>query len=84
VNQSGVSDRQLIGSTVLTALASMATADGPFALDELLVEIDIDSLDLVELTQILEDECEVSVPTNAFADVTSIGDVIDVVRSHLP
>lgn len=83
MNQSSVSDRQMVGSVVLTALASMAVADGPFALDALLVEIEIDSLDLVELTQILEDECEVSVPANAFADVASVGDVIDVVRSHL-
>jgi acyl carrier protein len=75
--------RQSIDSAALAALASMAAVDGPIAPDALLVDIEIDSLDLVELTQILEEEHELNVSASAFADVARVSDVIDVVRSHL-
>jgi acyl carrier protein len=82
VNQSGVSDGHVIDSVALAALTSMAAVDGPIGRDALLVDIEIDSLDLVELTQILEEECDVTVSVNAFADAATVGDVIDVARSH--
>jgi acyl carrier protein len=78
-----VSASDPIECSILTALASMAAVDRPFTRDALLADVDIDSLDLVELTQVLEDECELSVPADAFAAVVSVGDVIDVVRSHI-
>lgn len=78
----GRSDGHVTDSVALSALASMAAVDGPIGRDALLADIEIDSLDLVELTQILEEECDVSVSVNAFADAVTVGDVIDVARSH--
>jgi acyl carrier protein len=72
----------LVNGVIITALISMAAVEGPLDLGAPLTDVEIDSLDLVELTQILEEECELSVPPGAFADVVSAGDVIDVVRSH--
>ncbi|HEU4393306.1 MAG TPA: acyl carrier protein [Solirubrobacterales bacterium] len=72
----------LVDGVIITALVSMAAVEGPIDLGAPLADAEIDSLDLVELTQILEEECELSVPPNAFVDVVSAGDVIDVVRSH--
>lgn len=83
MGRGAVSAADLIECSILAALASMAAVDGPFTRDALLADIDIDSLDLVELTQILEDDCELSIPTDAFAVVVSVGDVIDVVRSRI-
>lgn len=83
MSQRGVRDRNMVDSATLAALASMSAVDGPFSLDALLVDMEIDSLDLVELTQILEDECEVSLTAGVFSDVASVGDVIAVVRSCL-
>lgn len=81
MSQRAVRDR--IDEEVLAALASMAAVDGPLDADSLLADVDIDSLDLVELTQLLEDDCGLAIPANAFAGVASVGDVIAVVRSHL-
>jgi acyl carrier protein len=75
----GVSDRQSIGRAALAALASMATVDGPIAPDALLADIEVDSLDLVELAQILEEEHGLSVSASAFAEVVRVSDVIEVV-----
>lgn len=77
-----MSDGHVIGSVALVALTSMAAVDSPIDREALLVDIEIDSLDLVELTQILEEECDVSLSANAFADAVTVGDVIDVARSH--
>lgn len=78
-----MNDTQLIDRVVLTALRSMAAVDRPLLPEVQLVDVEIDSLDLVELSQILEEETEVGVAASAFADVVSVGDVIDVVRGHL-
>lgn len=78
-----MSDRQSIYSAAFAALTSMAAIDGPIALGAPLADVEIDSLDLVELTQILEEDHELRVSASAFADVVSVGDVLDVVRGHL-
>jgi len=83
VGRAVASDSDPIERSILTALASMAAVEGPLTRDALLADADIDSLDLVELTQVLEDECALSIPANAFAGVASVGDVIDVVRSRI-
>ena len=83
MGRAAASASDLIERSILTGLASMAAVDGPLTRDALLADLDIDSLDLVELTQILEDECEVSIPADAFAVVVSVGDVIDVVWSRI-
>lgn len=81
--QGGISNTQLLEGVVLAALRSMAAVDGPLAPDMQLADVEIDSLDLVELSQILEDEREVGVAAGAFADAISVGDVIEVVRGYL-
>jgi acyl carrier protein len=74
-----VTDRNSIHRAALAALASMAVVDGPLALDALLADLEIDSLDLVELTQILEEEHGLAVSAGAFAEAVRVSDVIAVV-----
>ena len=78
-----MSNARLVDSVVLDALGSMAAVDGPLPLDMQLADAEIDSLDLVELTQILEEEGQIDIAASAFADAISVGDVVDAVRSHL-
>jgi len=47
--------------------------------DAQLAELDVDSLDLVELAQIVEEDLGVRVETSDFAHVNTVGDAIDVV-----
>jgi acyl carrier protein len=79
----GAADQAPLDRAVMDALASMASTDEPLTHQTLLVEVNIDSLDLIELTQLLDDEHSLSIPPNAFAEVTSVGDVLETVRSCL-
>ena len=46
-------------------------------------ELDVDSLDLVELAQVIEDEYKVEVASQDVQNVKTVGDVIDLVASRL-
>jgi acyl carrier protein len=45
------------------------------------VDLDVDSLDLVELVNALEDRFHVRIPQCVLKSVVSVGDAIDVIRS---
>jgi acyl carrier protein len=47
--------------------------------DATLEDIDIDSLDLVELTQVVEETYEIDLEGSDFKDIKTVGDVIDLV-----
>ena len=51
--------------------------------DASLEELDVDSLDLVELAQVIEDEYKVEVASQDVQNVKTVGDVIDLVASRL-
>ncbi len=46
--------------------------------------LDVDSLDIVELAQIVEEEFGVELNGESVKDIASVGDVIDLVVSRLP
>ena len=46
-------------------------------------ELDVDSLDLVELAQVIEDEYKVEVTSHDVQNLRTVGDVIDLVASRL-
>ena len=46
--------------------------------------LDVDSLDIVELAQIVEEEFGVELNGESVKDIVSVGDVIDLVVSRLP
>jgi acyl carrier protein len=54
-------------------------ADGEISREATLEELDVDSLDLVELAQIVEEEFGVELDGDSVQDVRSVGDVIDLV-----
>ena len=54
-------------------------AEGEVARGSTFEELDVDSLDLVELAQIVEDEFGVELDGDAVKDVKTAGDVIDLV-----
>ena len=63
---------------VLETLRSMAAIPDRFAPDALLSELEIDSLDLVELTQTLEDKCNLHLEPADLKGVKSVRDVVEV------
>lgn len=54
-------------------------AEGEITREASFESLDVDSLDLVELAQIVEDEFGVELDGDAVKDVKSVGDVIDLV-----
>ena len=54
-------------------------AEGEITRDAEFEALDLDSLDLVELAQIIEDEFGVELDGDAVKDVRTVGDVIDLV-----
>jgi acyl carrier protein len=54
-------------------------AEGEITRDASFEQLDIDSLDVVELAQIVEDEFGVELDGDAVKDVRTVGDVIDLV-----
>ena len=54
-------------------------AEGEIARESTFEDLDVDSLDLVELAQIIEDEFGVELDGDAVKDVRTVGDVIDLV-----
>jgi acyl carrier protein len=54
-------------------------AEGEVARSSTFEELDVDSLDLVELAQIIEDEFGVSLQGEDVKDLRTVGDVIDLV-----
>lgn len=54
-------------------------AEGEVTRDATFESLDLDSLDLVELAQIVEDEFGVELDGDAVKDVKTAGDVIDLV-----
>ncbi len=64
---------------VLAALAPMASVDVAITRDAELAALEIDSLDLVELTQILDEERQLRIEPAALKNVTTVGEVIDII-----
>jgi acyl carrier protein len=54
-------------------------AEGEISREAAFEDLDLDSLDLVELAQIVEDEFGVELDGDAVKDVKTVGDVIDLV-----
>jgi acyl carrier protein len=54
-------------------------AEGEVTREATFEDLDVDSLDLVELAQIVEDEFGVELDGDAVKDVRTVGDVIDLV-----
>jgi acyl carrier protein len=54
-------------------------AEGEITREATFESLDVDSLDLVELAQIVEDEFGVELDGDSVKDVKTVGDVIDLV-----
>lgn len=70
---------QDIETTVMEALAKFGADPDVLTRDATLEEVDVDSLDLVELTQVVEDEYAIDLENADFKKVKTVGDVIDLV-----
>jgi acyl carrier protein len=74
---------QDIQTTVMDALAQFGADPDVLTPEATLEEVDVDSLDLVELTQVVEDTYDIDLENADFKKVKTVGDVIDLVVARV-
>ncbi|HWI06503.1 MAG TPA: acyl carrier protein [Solirubrobacteraceae bacterium] len=70
---------QDIESTVVENLVSFGADPDVVSRDATLEDIDVDSLDLVELTQVIEEKYGIDLDGADFKQIKTVGDVVDLV-----
>jgi len=76
-------DTAQIESIVLEALTEIAPDHDELTREMSLEEIDVDSLDLAEFGQIVEEKLGVVLKGSDFSeDITTVGDVVDLVAAR--
>ena len=71
-----------VEARVTEALASFGPDPEQIARDSTFEELDIDSLDLVELAQIVEDEYGVVLKGEDMKELKTVGDAVDMIVSR--
>jgi acyl carrier protein len=68
-----------VEETIFDGLVELGTERAALSREAKLKDIDVDSLDLVELAQIVEDEFGVELRGDDVKDVRTVGEVIELV-----
>jgi len=68
-----------VEKTIYDGLVELGTERGELSREASLESLDVDSLDLVELAQIVEEEFGVELRGDDVKDVKTVGEVIDLV-----
>jgi acyl carrier protein len=76
--------RDAVSRKVIETLASFGPAIDDVQPEATLEELDIDSLDIAELAQVVEEEYGVEISGDDAAAVTTVGYTIDLVLAKLP
>jgi acyl carrier protein len=70
---------QSVEETVTESLVSFGADADAVNRDATLEDIDIDSLDLVELTQVVEEKYDIDLEGSDFKNIKTVGDVVDLI-----
>jgi len=73
---------ETIEAGIIDALATMGPEREEITRDATFKELDIDSLDLVELLQIAEERWGVEADPEATVDITTVGAAIDLIQAR--
>jgi acyl carrier protein len=74
---------QDIETTVIENLVAFGADADVVSRDATLEDIDVDSLDLVELTQVVEEKYDIDLDGADFKKIKTVGDVVDLVASRV-
>ena len=74
---------QDVESTIIENLVTFGADPDVVARDATLEAIDVDSLDLVELTQVIEETYDIDLEGADFKEVQTVGDVVDLVLQRV-
>jgi acyl carrier protein len=71
-----------IEKVITDALVTFGADASSISRDAELAALDVDSLDLAELSQIIEEQFGVELTSNDVAEIETVGDAIDLVQSR--
>ena len=74
---------QDIETMVIESLASFGADPEALTRDATLDSVDVDSLDLVELTQVVEETYKIDLENADFKKIKTVGDVVDLVVARV-
>ncbi len=74
---------QDIEAMVIESLASFGADPEDLSRDATLESVDVDSLDLVELTQVVEEQYGIDLESADFKKIKTVGDVVDLVVARV-
>jgi acyl carrier protein len=74
---------QDVETMVIGSLVEFGADSDALARDATLESVDVDSLDLVELTQVVEERYEIDLEGADFKQVRTIGDIVDLVVARI-
>jgi acyl carrier protein len=74
---------QDIEQMVIDALTSFGADRAALTRDATLDSVDVDSLDLVELTQVVEETYSIDLDNADFKQIRTVGDVVDLVVARV-
>jgi acyl carrier protein len=75
---------ELVEQQVFAALQEMGSDPAELSRQVTFEDLDVDSLDLVELAQVVEDEFGVVLEGDDVKDLRNVGEAIDLVVSRAP
>ena len=73
---------EAVEKTVFEALPQFGVEESDISRDATFEDLDVDSLDLAELSQIIEDEFGVQLKGEDVAQIKTVGDAVDLVVSR--
>ena len=73
---------EAVEKTVFEALPQFGVEESDISRDATFEDLDVDSLDLAELSQIIEDEYGVQLKGDDVAKIKTVGDAVDLVVSR--
>jgi acyl carrier protein len=73
---------EAVEKTVTEALPQFGVDESQITRDATFEELDVDSLDLAELSQIIEDEYGIALKGDDVGKIKTVGDAIDLVVSR--
>jgi acyl carrier protein len=74
---------QDIETMVIESLAEFGADREALSRDATLESVDVDSLDLVELTQVVEERYDIDLENADFKKIKTVGDVVDLVVARV-
>ena len=76
--------QQVVEDALFDAIANLGPARDAVTRDATFESLDVDSLDLVELTQVVDERWDIQFDPQDFADVRTVGEAVDLVLARMP